>query len=152
MNLSKDVYKKRKSMKQFKNKTEIFKYIRKKHSSKDDLLLIRGSTAKEPIKKFSDIDAEIWGQNYKQPHYEIAFIKNKPILLTIYFYKYKKGKEVRPLKNIKIIAGKYNNKLKPNFITKKKSKKRECQIIIDFMFKYLRTKNNKFLKNIQKRI
>jgi hypothetical protein len=139
-------------MRIFKNKTQVFKYIIKEHCSKDDLLLIRGSTAKKPVKQFSDIDAEVRGKNKKRPYYEIVFIQKKIILVTIYFYKYKKGKEVKPPKNIKVIVGKYNNNLKPDFTIKKRYIKRECQIAIDFIFKYLRTKNKKFLKNVQKRL
>ena len=139
----------------FYNKKGIYNYIKNKFSE-SKIILIRGSAAKKPAKNFSDIDIEIWGEKVKKPYYEIVFFKNKPILISAYFYKYASGKNVQAPLDIKIIYGKYNNKIKPYFskdIYNKKDKiKRECQLVTDFLFKYLRSKNIRYLNYIQKRI
>lgn len=139
----------------FQNKSEIYQYIKKKYP-KANTILIRGSTTKKPIKKFSDFDIEIWGEKIKKPYYEIAFFKDKPILISAYFYKYRKGKEIKIPSGVKIIYGKYGNKIKPDFsedfYNKEEEIKRECQLVTDFLFKYLRSKNIKYLNYIQKRI
>ncbi len=143
-------------MKNFDNKKEVFEYIKKKFNKESRLILVRGSTATKPAKKFDDFDIEIWTNEIKKPYYEIAFVKEKPILISVYFYKYNEGKEIQKPQNVKILHGKYNNKIKPNInkdtYTNKERIKRECQLIVDFFFKYLRTKDKKYLKPIQKRI
>jgi len=120
------------------------------------LILVRGSTATKSIKKFSDFDIEVWTNKPRKPYYEIAFVKEKPILISVYFYKYKEGKEIQEPPNIKILFGKYNDKIKPSFSKEtykhRRKIKRECQLVVDFFFKYLRTKNKKYLEPIQKRI
>ena len=143
-------------MKNFNNKREVFEYIKKKFSKESKLILVRGSTATKPAKKFSDFDIEIWTNKLKKPHYEIAFIKEKPILISAYFYKHKEGREIKKPSNVKILLGKYNDKVKPDFskdtYNNKEKIKRECQLLTDFFFKYLRTKDKKYLQSIQKRI
>ena len=140
----------------FINEKEVFEYIKKKFSNESKLILVRGSTATKPAKKFGDFDIEIWTIKTKKPYYEIAFIKEKPILISAYFYKYKEGKEIQKPSSIKILHGKYNDKIKPNFCkdsyTHKEKIKRECQLLVDFLFKYLRTKDKKYLQSVQKRI
>jgi hypothetical protein len=140
----------------FTDEKEVFVYIKNKFSKESKLILVRGSTATKPVKKFGDFDIEVWTIKLKKPYYEITFIKEKPILISVYFYKYKEGKEIQKPSNVKILYGKYNNKLEPDFnkdtYTSKEKIKRECQLIVDFFFKYLRTKDKKYLQFIQKRI
>ena len=93
---------------------------------------VKGSNDKT-LENYSDIDIDIYGIK-KLPYYELFFIGNKLILVNIYFYKSKKDKHKED---------QYNQKQKI---------KRECQLAIDFMFKYLRSKNKKHLESIQRRI
>jgi len=118
-------------MRKFKNKTQLMNYIKKLVGKYE--FSIEDSSSNKPLKSFSDIDIEVYGKVAK-PYYELVFVGNKLILISTYFYKDKKNK---PKKDI------YN----PN-----QRIKRECQLAIDFMFKYLRTKNKKYLISVQKRI
>lgn len=148
-------------MKKFKSKKRVFEYITKKFKKDSKLILIRGSTANGSIKQFSDIDAETYGK-LKKPYYEIIFVKNKPVLITVYFYKYQEGKRIKSPKNVKIVYGKYNNIIEKRFnershfakdtYTAEQKITRECQLAIDFMFKYLRSKDKKALESVQKKI
>ena len=143
-------------MKSFNTKKEMFSYINNSFP-KSQVILIRGSTAFKGVKNFSDFDIEIYCNFIQKPIYELAFFKNKIILITIYFYKFKKGKIISPKeKNMRILKGKYNKNLRPDFskdkYLQKEKVKRECQLLIDFMFKYLRSKDKKYLKSIEKRI
>ena len=141
----------------FKNKDEIFDYIRKRFIN-SNLILVHGSTALRPVKRFSDFDIEIYSKHLRKPYYEIAFCRNKPVLITIYFYEYKGGKKVKPPQSIKVIHGKYR-KIEHDDWTKKKSiynqkerLRRECQLVTDFLFKYVRSNDRQYLKYTQKRI
>ena len=85
----------------------------------------------------------------KKPYYEIVFLKEKPILISVYYYKYKKGKEAQKPKNVRILFGKYDKEADKSFnnpkhfaknkYSQKEKIKRACQLIVDFFFKYLRT-------------
>lgn len=147
-----------KSIPQFKNKEAIFDYIIKKFSKESKIIAVTGSTAHKPIKEFSDIDINIWGNPIKKPYYELVFVNKKPVLISIYFYKYKRGKKINPPRKFRILYGKFNDSielfqgmdaLKYNH---KETIKRQCQLIIDFAFKYFRAKDKKYLGYIQKRI
>jgi hypothetical protein len=144
----------------FKNKKELFGYL-KEIFNDSQIILIHGSTALVPVKNFSDFDIEVYGKVIKKPHYEIAFIGRKPVLITAYFYRYQKGKNISVPKTIQMIKGKYTDKVaqrepqtkysEGKYGTKEKMK-RECQLVTDFCFKYFRSKETKYLKYIQKRI
>lgn len=140
----------------FQNKKELFDYLIEKFSNESKIILIRGSTAKGNIKQFSDIDVEIYSDKLKKPYYNIAFVGKKLILISVYFYKFKDGKKIKEPKNVSIIYGEYNSEIKPDFSEDKYSPKekikRECQLLIDFFFKYLRHKNKKDLEPVEKRI
>jgi hypothetical protein len=120
------------NMKKFKDKKEVFQYI--KRIFKKYEVCVEGSSNKKSLKNFSDIDVDVFGKNAR-PYYEIVLVGNKLVLISAYFYKNKKNKSS--------IKDKYNNKQKI---------RRECQLTIDFMFKYLRTKNEKYLESVQKRL
>ena len=141
-------------LKNFNNKKEILQYI--KNSFKGDLILIRGSTAYQPAKRFSDFDVEAYGKKPRKPDYEIAFLKEKPILISTYFYKFKPGKKIQKPKNVKILHGKYNDKINPDFskdtYAPKEKIKKEFQLLVDSFFKYLRHGNKKDLEPVQKRL
>lgn len=149
-------------MRSFIDKKEIFGYIKNKFSKESKLILVRGSTATKPAKKFSDFDIEVWVSKLKKPHYEIVFLKEKPILITAYYYKYKGGKEIQKPRNVKILFGVYNKEVDESLnspehfvrdkYTPKEKIKRECQLLVDFFFKYLRSKEKKYLQSVQKRI
>jgi len=83
-------------------------------------------------------------------------LNQKIILISAYFYKFKKGEKTDTPKNIKLIYGEYNKNLSPNYkkdnYNQKQKIKRECQLAIDFFFKYLRHNNLKYLESVQKRI
>jgi hypothetical protein len=147
-------------MKKFKNKQQVFNYI--KRIGKGRLILVRGSTAKKPIKNFSDVDVEVYSDRLKKPYYEIVSAGRNLVLISIYYYIYQKGGRIKAPKNVKVIYGEYNKKIDDSFnapkhfakdtYTPKEKIKRECQMVIDFMFKYLRTKNKKYLASVEKRL
>ena len=140
----------------FKNKKEIFDYIKKKFEKESKLILIRGSASNKNLKKFSDIDVEVYSNKLKKPYYEIIFLKEKPILVSVYFEKYKTGKKIKESYNVKVLSGKYNNKIKPDFskenYNNKQKIKRDCQLCVDFLFKYIRSKDKRYLEYLQKKI
>lgn len=140
----------------FNNKSKVFDYIRRNFKKSNKLIIVRGSTAIKPIKNFSDIDVEIYGNKIKNEHYELVFVKNKLVLISIHYYLYKNGESIQIPKNVKILYGKYNKNTKPDFSMKKRNNKemvkRQCQLAIDFFFKYLRSHDKKYLLNVQKRM
>lgn len=140
-------------MLRFENKTKLFNWIVQSFDGK--AILVRGSTAFGPVKKFSDFDIEIWGKK-RDEHYDIIIVENKLALLTINFYDYKNGPKAKTPKNMKILKGQYNKNLEPTFTretrTGVRKVKRECQLLLDFMFKYLRSGDKKALHAVKKRI
>ena len=79
-------------MQVFKNKQEIFSYLKRKLSGENKVIIVKGSTAYGAIKAFSDIDVETYGNKFDKPYYELIFLREKPVLVSVYFNKYKKGK------------------------------------------------------------
>ena len=147
--------------KDFSSKDEIFNYITQEFANENDLVLIRGSTAYGEIKPFSDVDVEIYSQKRDKPHYEIVFYKDNPVLLTIYFYIYEDAQHCEPPKNVKILQGVYNSKIESIFeeaiqqndsYTNEKLITRKCQLILDFFFKYMRCRDEKYLDMVQKKL
>jgi len=120
------------NIKSFKSKKKAFEYVEGLFKSFGKIL-IAGSSVNKSLKKFSDIDVEIYTSKPKKPYYEIVLVNKKPILISVYFYKSKK----------KSSKEKYSG---PQKI------KRECQLAVDFLFKYLRSNNKKYLESVQRRI
>jgi hemerythrin len=149
----------KKKIQKFNQKSDFFNYIKDKFN-KEDLIMVHGSTAYERIKSYSDFDMEIHGKKVKKPYYEIIFIKEKPVLVSVYFKLYNKGTKIKPPKGIKLIKGIYTDKTDTRFIrmyqeghyNQKEKLKRECQLIADFCFKYFRSKDRKYMQYVQKRI
>lgn len=143
-------------IKRFNSKQEVIGYIIKKFKNKSNVIVIQGSTAHKPLKNFSDIDFETYCLKKHRPHYEIVLVKNKPILITVYSQKYSAGKIIPPPSNVKVVYGKYNDKLLPDFSKDKWTMKekviRESQLAIDFIFKYIRSKDEFYLNAVQKRL
>lgn len=143
-------------MDRFKNKSQVLAYITKRFKPGSRLVLLRGSMSSRPVKNFSDFDVEVYGKRAKKPHYEIVFVKNKIVLVTAYFYRFQKGKIAGPPKGVRALYGRYNDRVKPDFsrdtYTHGEKIQRECQLVMDFFFKYLRTKNAKHLESVQKRL
>lgn len=141
-------------MEVFKTKPEVFSYIRSKFSTKDVKgIAIVGSTAKGKIKNFSDIDVVVFSEKPFKPHYELCLIGSKLVLITIYFYK--SGKEINLPKNGKIVYGKYYSQIEHegnlNYDVKGRIK-RDNQMFLDGLFKFLRTKDKQYLSWIDKYI
>jgi hypothetical protein len=143
-------------MKTFKTKKQVYKYIINSFKKHSEVICIIGSSLSKPLKEFSDIDVNIFSKKHKKPYYEIIFLNKKPILLTVYYQEYVKGKKIKPPKNTKVIYGNYNNNLKPHFGKKKyplkKRVTRECQLVTDFLFKYFRSRDKTYLEYTQKRL
>lgn len=141
-------------MLKFDNKTQLFDWLIKNFDG--EVILVRGSTAFGPVKKFSDFDVEVWCEKRKDEYYEIIIVEDKITLLTINFYKYKKGVKKQAPNNMNILKGGYNQNLEPEFIREtrrgNRKVKRECQLLLDFMFKYLRSGDEKALNSVQKRV
>jgi|SRR3989338_6576887 len=142
-------------IKKFRSKEEILCYI--KNIFRDhNVIIIHGSAAKNKLKKYGDIDIEVYTKKLEKPYYEIVYQNKKVTLLSVYFYKFKEGKKTKVPKDIRIIKGVYNNQLKSNSTkesySSKENLKRQCQLVVDFAFKHFRSKNDIYLKYIQKRI
>ncbi|MDP1729133.1 MAG: hypothetical protein Q8L27_02950 [archaeon] len=142
-------------MKRFKTKEQVFRYIVQKFLKNSKLTLVRGSTARSPIKNYSDLDIEIYGKRAK-PYYEMGFVNKKLVLLSVYFYDFVEGKVIKAPKNVKVLYGRYNDSIKPDFSGDKYTSKekiiREAQLAVDFLFKYLRRKDKLYLKFVDKRL
>ncbi|MGV8172175.1 MAG: hypothetical protein ACP5OA_05800 [Candidatus Woesearchaeota archaeon] len=145
----------------FNDRNSIHKYIISTFAKKSDLVLIRGSTAFGTIKPFSDFDIEIYTGKSRNPFYEVVLYKDYPILLTVYYYKFEKGLEHIIPKNIHVLQGKYTNQIERIFqreINKKGQYNgkdliyRKCQLNMDFFFKYMRSKDDKFLQHVNKKL
>lgn len=115
----------------FKGKKQVFNYIKQLFSKYK--IIFKGSSVKKELNDFSDIDVEIYGKT-RVPYYELVFVGKKLVLITVYFYKDE------------------NNKPKKDKYNQKQRTIRECQLAIDFMFKYLRHKNKKYLESVIKRL
>ena len=143
----------------FKNKRDLYKYI-KTMFKESDLIFIQGSTAYGRIKNFSDFDVEIYGKKLKKPYYELAFIKNIPVLISAYFHRFTHGEKVKAPEGVRIIKGYFTDKLKREHTpmygegsyNAEEKLRRECQLVTDFCFKYFRSKDKQYLRYIQKRI
>ena len=138
-------------MKTFKNKKDVFNYLKKFGK----IVLVRGSTAKGRLKSFSDIDVEVYDKK-KKCFYELIFVKRKLILISVNYYDFKEGGKIKLPQNVVVLRGEYNSNLMPDFkqdkYNSKEKTKRECQLLLDFFMKYLRSKDKKYLKSVQKRI
>ncbi len=144
----------------FQGKASLFEYLRFKFRD-EQVILVHGSTATKPVKNFSDFDIELYGKSIKKPYYELVFINDKPVLLAMYRYKYQEGQKKAPPQNIRVIKGEYTDAIenrKPHTMysegvySPEEKIRRECQLVVDFCFKYFRSKNELYLRYIQKRI
>ncbi len=144
----------------FRGKASLFEYLRSKFRD-ERVILVHGSTATKPVKNFSDFDIELYGKSINKPYYELVFINGKPALLTMYRYKYQEGKKKAPPQNIRVIKGEYTDAIenrKPHTMysegvyNMEERIIRECQLIVDFCFKYFRSRDVLYLRYIQKRI
>ena len=143
-------------MRAFANKTAVFEHLKKKFAKGSKLIIVKGSTVTKPVRRFSDFDVEVWCKKPRKPYYEIAFVRAKAILISAYFYRYKEGKQAQTPPNTKILHGKYNSKIRTYFskesYTPRQITTRECHLVADFMFKYMRSKDKEYLNAVQKRI
>lgn len=137
-------------MKKFKDKKQVFSYIKRKYLGKNTFsILIKGSSINRDIKEFSDIDVEICQKEKKKPDYEIVLVKGNLALITAYFYR--PGKKMKNLENSLLIYGDYYEPTEnQGDYTKEERRIRDSQMFIDFLFKYLRTKDPKYLEKIEK--
>lgn len=139
-------------MQEFKSKKEVFEYITKKFKTKDVKgIVIVGSTAKGSIKQFSDIDVVVFNNKPLKPYYELCLIDKKIVLITIYFYNAGRVKNIP--KNGEILYGNYFEQIehKGNLNYNKENRiKRDNQMLLDGLFKYLRSKDKNYLKWVDK--
>ena len=143
-------------LKVFKSKQEVINYVVKLFKKDAECICVQGSTAFKPLKKFSDLDFHYFAKKYKKPHYEIVFVKDKPILISVYHQKFAKGKETKAPKGVHIVYGSYNDNLVPDYSKAKYKLKdkivRECQLVTDFLFKYFRSRGKTYLGYTQRRL
>jgi predicted nucleotidyltransferase len=139
-------------MKEFKSKEEVFEYLKKKFLNKSTLgIAVIGSTAKKPIKEFSDVDLEVITRKPTKPYYELCTINGKLFLVNAYFYL--PGKKVDLPARGRILYGEYYKPIEhpKNLIYNSKERNvRDNQMFIDMLFKYARSKDKKYLKIIDK--
>lgn len=136
-------------MKSFKSKKEVFEYIKKKYSTAKTIL-IKGSAVNKSLKDFSDIDVEFYQDKPAKPEYEIALVNDKIVLITA--YPYKSGKPINKiLGNILVLKGSYCEKIEnqAEYLAKERDI-RDNQLFLDFLFKYLRTKDKRYLEIVEK--
>lgn len=136
-------------MKSFKSKKEVFEYIKKKYS-KSEAVLIKGSTVNKDLKDFSDIDAEFYQNKPAKPEYELVLVEDKIVLITA--YPYKSGKPINKIPdNVLVLKGDYCEQLEnQKEYSKEEREVRNNQLFLDFLFKYLRTKDKKYLETVEK--
>jgi len=135
-------------MKEFKDKKEVFEYIKKKYSSADSVL-IRGSSVKGLI-DFGDIDVEFYQDKPAKPEYELVLAEGKLVLISA--YPYKAGKQIKEVpENVLLLKGNYHEQIEnQEKYTQSERKLRDNQMLIDMLFKYMRTKDKKYIKSIEK--
>ncbi len=143
-------------MKSFTNKNQIYDYLKNKFIDSEGTIILRGSMVKNKIIKFSDFDFEIYNNKPRDPFYEVVLVNKKPVLITIWFGKYSKKKSTIPPKEIKVVFGDYFSYMS-YIIDDKEYKgerkvKRECQSVIDRLFKYLRSNEIENIEKINKKI
>jgi len=136
-------------MRSFKSKKEVFEYIKNKYSEAETIL-IKGSTAKGKLKEFSDIDIEFYQDKPTKPEYEIVLVDKKLALITA--YPYKAGKKINKIpENVLVLKGEYCEQIEnQKEYTEKERAIRDNQMFLDFLFKYLRTKDKKYLETVDK--
>ena len=143
-------------IKEFNSKAEIFNYVIKKFKKDSEVITLGGSSKNKPLKKFSDLDFNVFSKKYFRPYYEIVLVNKKPILISAYPQKFVRGNKTKPPKDQLILFGEYNNNLKMDYSISKYERRgeviRECQLALDFLFKYARTNNKQWLEKVQKRL
>lgn len=139
-------------MNEFSTKESVFNYLKKRFVSKNVLgIAVVGSTAKGKIKNYSDIDMVVFNNQKLKPYYELCLIADKLVLITVYFYK--AGKLAKIPKNGKIIYGNYYSQIEYRGNLKynrNERMRRDNQMFIDGLFKFLRSKDKKYLSWIEK--
>jgi len=138
-------------MKQFNTKEKVFEHIKKKYSNLHPKgIIIQGSTAKGKIKDFSDIDVVVYSEESHKPDYELCCLNKKLVLITTYFYK--AGREINQIpENTVVLEGNCYEQIDiQKDYTKEERGIRDNQMFLDFLFKYLRTKNEGFLDKLDK--
>lgn len=139
-------------MKILKTKKQVFDYIKRKYliMGKTKSILIKGSSVNSDLREFSDIDVEVYQEEKRKPEYEIVLVGGNLVLITTYFYK--PGKKLKSnLKNSLLIHGDYYEPIEnQGDYTEEERKVRDNQLFLDFLFKYLRTKNPKYLSSVDK--
>lgn len=139
-------------MRTFKTKSEIFEYICKRFSEKDVKgIVVKGSAAKKEIGQFSDIDIEIYNNKKIKPYYELVLLKDKLILISIYFYKASKKLQVKDY--ILVLKGDFFEGIEHKGNEKYSKQERiirDNQMLVDCLFKYLRSKDKGYLNCVEK--
>lgn len=139
-------------IKKLKSKEEVFSYIIKKYSKLNIKgIAIIGSTAKGNIKEFSDFDVVVFNQKERKPEYELIQVNNKLTLLAVYFYK--PGNKKKIPSNGKILFGEYFEQIEhPGHLkyTPSQRIKRNNQMFLDGLFKFLRSKDSHYLSWLEK--
>ena len=135
-------------MKEFKDKKEVLDYIKKKYINANSVL-IRGSSVKGLI-DFGDIDVEFYQDKPAKPEYELVLAASKLVLISA--YPYKAGKQIRDVpENVLLLKGNYHEQIdNQEEYTKDERRVRDSQMLIDMLFKYVRTKDKNYLKSIEK--
>jgi len=138
-------------MKHFASKKQVFEYIKKKFLKKDVKgILIEGSSVYKELNDFSDVDFVVFNKTKIKPYAEIILVNKKIVLITGYFYLAKK-----PKKSDKelILYGEIFEEIehKGNLkYTKKERIKRDKQMFVDMLFKYIRSKKLNYLDSANK--
>ena len=136
-------------MKIFKTKKEVFEYIKENYKDAE-AILIKGSTAQGKIKEFSDIDVEFYQDKSAKPEYELVLVEDKLVLISAYPYKMGKGIEKIP-DNVLVLKGDYCEQIDiQKKYTEEERAVRDNQMFLDFLFKYLRTRDKKYLEIVKK--
>lgn len=139
-------------MKNFSSKKQIFEYLKNKFMKEDVTgIIIQGSTAFGKIKEFSDIDCVIFNKTKLKPYYELGTLNNNLFLISVYFYKPGKKKPL-PKNAISLFGNFYEEKEHKNNLvyTKEEKEKRNNQMLVDLLFKYIRHKDKSLIKSIEK--
>ena len=140
----------------FKDRGELSDYLVEKFIKDNGTVLLRGSMRENEVEDFSDFDLEIYMGEERKPYYEIAFVEGKIAVISIWFGLYKEGESGVVPEYIKVLHGEYMPYMgyigDEGSYEGKDEVRRECQSVVDWLFKYMRNGDEECLLHVQKRI
>lgn len=152
------------AMNNFYLKSDIHNYILTKFSKLGETVILTNKasfSSSRYLKSFTNVEVEIYGKQAKKPYCDLIFFHEKPVLLKINFFKLKEGQVADLPEGMKVLQGEYTDSLEQiksesnlDKLNLSKSDKTtlENQRLIDSFFSYMRTKEDKYLEDVQRKL